>query len=68
MARIPEAKVVATRGETGTEDENKIDDIYVLVFKTSGELVYKGKGKELEFSGTDKNSVKFKATLPVGAT
>ncbi len=68
MAQIPEATVVQTRAETGTVNENRIDDIYVLVFKTSGskELVYRGKGKELQFSGTANNTVKFKATLPVG--
>ena len=73
MARIPQAPAVSTRAdvpetEPGTPVENRIDDIYVLVFQTTGsqELVYKSKGKNLVFSGTDNNTVKFKATLPVG--
>lgn len=74
LARMPAATAVTTRvpeitPETGTEEENTIDNIYVLAFETmDGELVYKGKGKYVTptAASVNNNAVTFKATLPVG--
>ena len=69
MADLPVPKVVATRA-VGSELENAIEDIYVLVFKTtgSGDLVYKGKGRSLDIGAgaVNDNKITFKATLPIG--
>lgn len=70
MADLPNVIEVSTRGEVGLVPENTISDIYVLVFKTSGnkDLVYKAKGRNLEITSTpDNNRATFKATLPVGS-
>lgn len=67
VARVPSGATMTTRApETGTLDENRIDTLNILVFKTTGELVYKGAARDLAFSGTYKELVAFKATLPVG--
>ncbi|GEM_PF-2137319 len=53
----------------GSIQENQINDIYVLAFDTStGDLIYKAKGKNLAVASgaTNKNKVTFKATLPTG--
>ena len=68
LADMPASKEVSTRA-TGSIKENKINDIYVLVFdKTTSELKYKAKGKNLAVatSAVNDNKVTFKATLPVG--
>jgi hypothetical protein len=68
LASMPQVETLATRvSETGTITENKIEDIYVLVFdETSEELVYKGAARDLTPVGTYHESIGFKATLPVG--
>lgn len=69
IARMPAVAAVETRSELGTVPENTIAEIHVLVFETGGgELVYKGKGKNLSVVGgsANNNTVTFRATLPVG--
>lgn len=70
IAQMPTATAVKTRGVgTGSENEIKNGDIYVLVFETTGELIYKGKPKSAPVAtGQNGNIITFKVTLPVGKT
>lgn len=65
QAVVPAAAEVQTRA-VGSTKENWIDHINVLVFKTTGELVYNGVGRGIVRSGTNMKTVTFKAVLPIG--
>ncbi len=68
LADLPSATPITTRA-VGTVSENKINDLFVLVFdKTTQDLIYKsGRITPAAASGsTNDNTVTFKATLPVG--
>jgi hypothetical protein len=70
LAEMPSPTTVATR-VVGSVAENRVNDIYVLVFETGsdGKLLYKGKGKNLTATGgTNDNRITFNATLPVEST
>jgi hypothetical protein len=63
LAHLPQVGAVATRA---TVAENKVDDIYVLVFDvTADTLVYKGTARDLTPSGATNETIDFKATLPI---
>ncbi len=68
-AELPAPGVVATRS-IGSVAENKIENVYVLVFETGndGKLIYKGKGRNLGVAAgaVRENKITFTATLPVG--
>lgn len=63
------APVAVKMRSLGTEDENRIEDITVLVFHdVSKQLLYKKKGSELIVApgATEDNKWKFSASIPVG--
>ncbi len=72
-AEMPTPKGVATRAIFESTPENRIEDVYVLVFEDkaandyTGKLVYKGLGKGLAAADNSTTSkFTFNATLPVG--
>lgn len=65
---LPASDVVETRG-VGTEAENAVTDIYILAFQQTagGNLLYKEKVTAFTFSGTNKDKITFKASIPTGS-
>lgn len=66
QASMPASATVSTTRQVAVPTENTVTDAYVLVFKTTGELVYKGLGRGIAQSGDYYETVTFRATLPIG--